>query len=124
MTEKSLNRSRGGFTIIEVVVAIVVFTVGILGLVSTAATVTRMVGRSQQYSMSASLAQQRVEILLAGGCANMASGSSTSGAYAIAWTVASTNGGLGRSISITVTYPTSRYGNRTDTFTSAASCVA
>ena len=123
MTEKPLKRSSGGFTIVEVVVAIVVFTLGILGLVGTAATVTRMVGRSQQYNMSASLAQQRVEMLLAAGCGSMASGTATSGAYTVTWTVASTSGGLGRSIGITVTYRTAA-GMRTDTFTSAASCVA
>jgi len=112
--------NRNGFTIVEVVVAIMIFSLGILGLVSTAATVTRMVGRSQQYNMAASLAQQQVEILRATTCASMAAGSGTSGNYAIAWTVTAVTNG--KQIGVTVTYPTTK-GSHTDTFTSIISCA-
>ena len=41
-TKKS---NESGFTIVEVIIAIIVLSVGLLGLVSTAALVTRMIGR-------------------------------------------------------------------------------
>src|SRR6185503_15966160 len=105
----------------QVVVAICIFSIGILGLVSTAATVTRMVGRSQQYNMAASLAQQQFEILKATTCASIASGTSTSGNYSVRWTVTDVTNG--KQVVIVVTSPTAR-GNKTDTFTSIISCVA
>jgi len=115
--------NRNGFTIIEVVVAIMIFSVGILGLVATAASVTRMVGRSQQYNMAASLAQQRVEILRATVCTSIASGSGTSGNYSLAWTVSNAAGsGGGKQVVIVVTSPTAK-GSKTDTFTSIISCA-
>ena len=39
------RNSQRGFTIVEIIIAIVVLTVGLLGLVSTAALVTRMIAR-------------------------------------------------------------------------------
>ena len=36
-----------GFTLVEVIIAILVLTVGLLGLVTSAALVTRMIGRGQ-----------------------------------------------------------------------------
>lgn len=112
---------RRGFTIVEVMIAILIFSLGILGLVSTAATVTRMVGRSQQYDMAASLAQQRMEILKATACGGMVTGSATSGRYSTAWTVTDVTGG--KQVVVTVTSPTTR-GNKNDTFTMITSCTS
>jgi len=45
--EETMNtvKNNKGFTIIEVIIAIIVLTVGVLGMVTTAALVTRMIGR-------------------------------------------------------------------------------
>ncbi|MBI1967765.1 MAG: prepilin-type N-terminal cleavage/methylation domain-containing protein, partial [Gemmatimonadetes bacterium] len=51
-----------GFTIIEIIIAIIVLTVGLLGLVSTAALVTRMIGRGQRSTEAAIFAAQRMEL--------------------------------------------------------------
>ena len=61
-------KSERGFTIIEVTVAIVVLTVGLLGLVTTAALVTRMMGRGQRSAMAATFAQRRLERLRLAAC--------------------------------------------------------
>ena len=55
-----MTRERG-FTLVEVIIAIIVLTVGLLGLVTTAALVTRMMARGQRTAMSATFAQQRLE---------------------------------------------------------------
>src|SRR5688572_1046954 len=62
-----MNRERG-FTLIEVMVALVIMTVGILGLLTTTALVTRMIARGGRSSVAASFATQRMEQLRAAGC--------------------------------------------------------
>lgn len=50
-----------GFTIIEVMIAVVILTVGLLGLTTTSGLVTRMIGRGQRSEVAALLAMQRME---------------------------------------------------------------
>ena len=66
--------NQRGFTIIEVIIAIIVLTVGLLGLVSTAALVTRMIGRGQRSTEAAIFASQRMELLRSTGCLTRSSG--------------------------------------------------
>jgi len=56
-------KSNKGFTIIEVLIAIIVLTVGILALVSTAALVTRMIARGQRSADASAFMARRVERL-------------------------------------------------------------
>jgi len=64
-----------GFTLVEVIIAILVLTVGLLGLVTSAALVTRMIGRGQHSAVAAQYAQRRLEMLRVTGCKSQASGS-------------------------------------------------
>lgn len=57
-----------GFTIIEIIIAIVILTVGILGLVTTAALVTRMIARGQRSGDAAAFAARRLERLRPATC--------------------------------------------------------
>ena len=70
------RKNKKGFTIIEIIIAIIVLTVGILALVSTAALVTRMIARGQRSADASAFMARRVERLramassqLAGACA-------------------------------------------------------
>ena len=63
-----------GFTLVEVIIAILVLTVGLLGLVTSAALVTRMIGRGQRSAVSAQFAQRRLELLRTTGCKSQAAG--------------------------------------------------
>jgi prepilin-type N-terminal cleavage/methylation domain-containing protein len=71
-----MQRERG-FTIVEVIVAIIVLTVGLLGLVTSAALVTRMIARGQRSAAAAQYATRRLEMLRASGCRSQAGGSET-----------------------------------------------
>jgi type IV pilus modification protein PilV len=123
-------QASAGFTIVEVVIAICILSIGILGLAGTAASVTRMVGRSQQYAKASTLASERLEIIRAqvaptpanagAACNSLASGSSTSGVYSVAWTSTAVTNGW--SVRIVVTTPTAR-GTKTDTFTETVTCA-
>jgi type IV pilus modification protein PilV len=112
---------RRGFTIIEVLVAVMILSVGILGLVTTAGLVTRMIGQGQRYTEASTMASERFEILRAQSCPAEGTGSETRGAFNIAWKVASVSGGKGREMTVIVTSPTTR-GNRTDTFSTTKVC--
>ena len=70
-------KNERGFTIVEVIVAIIVLTVGLLGLVTTSALVTRMIARGQRSNNAATFAARRLEILRATACRARAAGKDT-----------------------------------------------
>ncbi len=113
--------SERGFSLIELVVAILILTVGILGLAATAGQVTKMVGWGGRYGASAVVASAQLEQLRATPCASLAaSGTATKGIYSLSWTV-TTNGNL-RTLTLTVTYPNGRT-TRSDVYETYRSCV-
>jgi type IV pilus assembly protein PilV len=73
------TRNRKGFTIIEIMIAIVVLTVGVLGMVTTAALVTRMIARGQRSATATAFAQRRLERMRIAACvpAQRANGADT-----------------------------------------------
>lgn len=58
---KTRSSGEAGFTIIEIMIAVVILAVGLLGLTTTSAVVTRMIGRGQRSELAATLAMQRME---------------------------------------------------------------
>jgi prepilin-type N-terminal cleavage/methylation domain-containing protein len=62
-------RPRSGFTLVEMMVAVVILAVGLLGLASTAAYVVRQVSGGAQQSMAASVVQSRMEWMRSVPCA-------------------------------------------------------
>ncbi|MGH7509805.1 MAG: type IV pilus modification PilV family protein [Gemmatimonadales bacterium] len=58
-----MKRSTSGFTLVEVLVAIVVLTIGLIALVGTSAMVTRMIGRGKVQTRVAQVASSRIEAL-------------------------------------------------------------
>jgi hypothetical protein len=108
-----------GVTLVELVVAVLVLTVGVLALAGTAAAVSRMVAWGQRLGGSGVAAQARLEALRAGGCASLGDGRDSVGRYRLRWSVA-TAGPL-RSLTLTVSYPNGR-GDRNDVFEAVAWC--
>jgi len=111
-------RTRG-FTLVELVVAVLVLSVGVLALSGTAAAVTRMMGWGQRFGASAVAAQARLEALRAGGCAALGGGLDSTGHYRLRWSV--TAAGSLRTVALTVEYPDGR-GLRSDLFEAVAWC--
>lgn len=112
---------RRGFTIVEVLVAIIILTVGLLGLVTAAATVTRMITQGRWYTEASAYANERFEILRSESCGDVSDGSASRGSFTLSWTVDSVSNGRGQTITLTVTSPTST-GTRTDTFNTTRVC--
>ena len=61
-------RARAGFTIVEVVVALMVVSVGVLGMLGTAALVTRMLARGRWVASASQIAASRLERLRPAAC--------------------------------------------------------
>ena len=67
-------KQEQGFTLIEVIIAVLVLTIGLLGLVTSAALVTRMIGRGHRSGVQVAFSQRRIEMLRSTACANQATG--------------------------------------------------
>ncbi|MEO8295441.1 MAG: prepilin-type N-terminal cleavage/methylation domain-containing protein [Gemmatimonadota bacterium] len=111
-----------GSTLIEIIVAITILSVGVLGLVGTGVAVNRLLGRGHWATVAAAEAEARLEILKAqagdsAGCANLAGGSaSVSAGLTTRWGV--TGGGSSHTVTVEVTGG----GLRADTILTVIGC--
>jgi prepilin-type N-terminal cleavage/methylation domain-containing protein len=123
-----VKRSASGFTLVEVLVAIVVLGIGIVALVGSSAMVTRMIGRGKVETSAAQAASRRIEILrlaansttprcTAAGFAN--GGPVTTNGVTESWTVPVA--GKVRSVQVNVTYRTVQ-GTRTASLLTRIEC--
>jgi Tfp pilus assembly protein PilV len=62
------QRNEGGFTILEIMIAVVILMVGVLGLVMTAGLTTRMMGRANRAQQAAAYASKRMEMMRTAAC--------------------------------------------------------
>ena len=69
--------SARGFTLVEVLVALLVFAVGILGLAAETAALTRQLARAQRAAFASAAAATRLERLRAGACMVRTDGTET-----------------------------------------------
>jgi len=112
--------NRRGFSLVEVMIAIIILTTGVLALAASAAAVTRLISQGGGLGRAAAAAEGRIELLRATPCASLANNSTYDGPYLVSWTVATS--GFMRSITVNVSYRTGR-GTRTDTFYTYISCA-
>lgn len=104
-----VSGNRDGFTLIEVLIAIGILSVGILALLQTAASITVMLRDGRLRTMASAIAASRIDNLrLAAGsttptCSALSSGSATSTKGSETWTVSGS--GRSRTVTATVTIP-------------------
>ena len=127
MTRKPVARrgKRDGFTIVELVVAIIILSIGIIGLASTAAYVTRQMAGSKVQTIAASIAQNRMDSLTSIGCSRLVApitGSATTRGIAESWTVKDTLGLNVKKINLTLTVPMRRGFSKTFAYTTYIPC--
>lgn len=120
-----------GFTVIEVLVAMLILGVGITALVGSSALVTRQIGRGRILTIATEIGNQRMEKLRllarpfngAAACARAGFASSaapdTVRRVIESWTV--TGSGNSRTLAVTITYPR-KGGTSTFTLTSIVGC--
>jgi prepilin-type N-terminal cleavage/methylation domain-containing protein len=123
-----VKHATRGFTLVEVLVAVMVLSVGITALVGSAGMVTRMIQRGEQGTRASQIAAKRVERLrlaalsttprcTAGAFAN--GGPVTVQGVTESWTV--TGAGSLRTVTITTSFRTAQ-GTHTDVLTTQVRC--
>jgi prepilin-type N-terminal cleavage/methylation domain-containing protein len=123
-----VSRSNSGFTLVEVLVAIVVLAVGVVAMAGSTAMVTRMIGRGKVETRVAQAASRRLELLRL--AANSTTPHCTAGTFANggpvttnglieSWTVPAA--GKVRSVQVSITYRTVR-GARTASLQTRIEC--
>ena len=105
--------------LVEVVVATLVLTVGVLALAGTAPAVERMVAAGERMGGAAAAAASRFERLRAAGCGAPSDGRTDDARYTERWVV--TAAGPLRTVALIVTYADGR-GTRSDAFEAAQWC--
>lgn len=94
---------RDGFTLAEVILAIVILSVGLLALASGSMGVIRQMRSGNQAAIAAMVAQSRIEKMRSKTCTAISTGSATSNRLSEKWTVTSINARLS-AVAETVTY--------------------
>lgn len=113
-----MKQGTEGFSLVEILVAIVILSVGLLALAQSSGAVTTMIARGKQDTQAAMAAQTQLEVLrrvantTTPKCTALASGSSTGPApgTTTTWTVGGSGGS--RTVTVSVAY---RIGKRTRT---------
>lgn len=82
---------RAGFSLVEVIVALVILAVGLLGLAATTGWVVRQTTLSEVTTDRGAALQSAVERIKATPFNNLADGSMTLGRFDVSWTVTATS---------------------------------
>ena len=101
---KRCESRRDGFTLIELVVAIMILVVGVLGLAGTAGAVSRMVGGAAQQTIAANVAASRFEKLRSVPCSQVVGNTATTRHIAEKWTVTTDPNSANLMVTDSITY--------------------
>ena len=113
------RRSRRGFTIVENLLALVIFSVGLIVIAGTSVLIVKTVSATQSRVVAAAVAESRFDRIHATPCASRAGGSATTRGIPEVWTL----NHLKRADDVTVTVTISSYHQRrTETFQSVLPC--
>jgi len=121
-------KNNQGFTIIEIIIAIIVLTVGVLGMVTTAALVTRMIARGQRSASASAFASRRLERMRVAACVDAQRVNGTDTLYrGSSWVSANTwtftdAGNLNYRLKIVSEYKTEKNKTRKDSTETTISC--
>lgn len=124
-----MKQPTGGFTLVEVLIAVMMLGVGVVAMAGSSAAVTRMISRGQMATRASQVASQRLEALrllaystdprctsgqFAGGTATNPIGVKEK------WVIVAS--GSSRTITDSVTYNTGRGRTHTDALTTVIEC--
>ena len=110
---KRMLQTEKGFTLIEVMIALVLFAVGLLAFAGLEVVALRNSTYSKEYSKANTYAQQKVEELKGVSWASVAGGSDTlEGKFTRTWTVEETETDMMKKVVVNVTWVDPSYGTK------------
>ncbi len=114
-------RKRDGFTIIEVLMAVLVLSAGLLALAGSAAVITRLIAQGKIDTRASTLVAQQFEIMRSMPCDSIVPDTITVFPFTVGWTVATTAQGRARQVELEVDQPTIE-GSRRTTYATTIFC--
>lgn len=121
-----MSHSERGFTLVEVMIAVVILSIGLLAVASGSALTFRMLGQGKRTTRVSTVMVQQMETLRRQAnatnprCTGLAAGTATPlPGYTSTWTI--TTVGTTRQIQLIVQYPTTR-GTDVDTLRAVLEC--
>ncbi len=129
-----IAKNRDGLTVVEVIVALIILTIGVLAMLSTSAFATRTMTRGRMADMAVTYATRRMELLRSTVCTNQTNAADTlkrGGQNLVinAWTIATAGasaaspGSTTWKIKVLTTYMGERATLRTVTAETEVSCL-
>ena len=97
-----MTQSQRGFTIVEMLIAIMVFSVGLLALAGSASVIMANLTGTQSRAIATAVAESRFETIGATPCATRGSGSATTRGISEAWSL--TRLARADDVTVSVTY--------------------
>jgi prepilin-type N-terminal cleavage/methylation domain-containing protein len=79
--------TQRGYTIVELLVAVMIFSVGLLGMAGTASVIMSTITSTKSRTIAASVAESRFERIRATPCVSRAGGSAMTRGISEAWTL-------------------------------------
>jgi len=116
-----MRRPRRGTSLVEILIAAVMLTVAVLGLLGASSSVTEQMGAGRRQMVAASIAQRRLDSLQSLPCTVLSaagSGTGTTNGIAEQWTVSGS--GATRTIVLSLTVPRV---NRAYQYSTVVPCV-
>ena len=114
------GRARRGLTLIEMIIAIIVMSIGIMGLASTASYVAMQMGGGNAQTIAAAITTKISDSLSARRCSSLVSGSQTKRGVTVTWTVADST--RTKWVTSTVQYTTKRSTTKTHNYVTVIQC--
>ena len=112
--------ARRGLTLIEMIIAIIVMSIGIMGLAGTASYVAQQMGGGNAQTIAAALANKVADSLASRRCSALVSGSQTKRGVKVTWTV--TDSSRTKWVTEQAQYTTKRGTTRTFNYTAVIQC--
>ncbi|WP_145978968.1 type IV pilus modification PilV family protein [Gemmatimonas phototrophica] len=103
---RAIARPRNGTSLVEVLIAAVMMTVAVLGLLGSSTSISQQMGAGRRQMMAASIAQRRLDSLLSVPCSALSAtptGSGVSSGIQESWTVSGS--GATRRVTLSLVLP-------------------
>jgi type II secretory pathway pseudopilin PulG len=123
-----VKRSTAGFTIVEVLMAVIVLGVGVVAMAGSSALVTRMIGRGQRATRAGQVAAQRLDSLrliafkTTPHCTQVVNGGPVSALGVTQSWVVTTPNAESRQVRLTLTYKNAAGKTQTETVNTIIGC--
>lgn len=114
------RRVRRGFTLIELMVAMLIFTIGVLAMMSSAGSVMTMMSGSQRRTIAATVAEARFERLRAQSCDQHVNGTLVTHGVRETWNIVPLT--RANDVTVVVTYPAAGGRIATQTYRTFVPC--